>query len=1291
MAASGYEQKHGLFRLYPTTYVAEKCVADVVALHGLGGHAFNTWTDAEGHLWLRDSLPEKIPDTRIMTFGYDSAVAFSRSRLTINDFALELLERLRLVRKLAVEQQRPLIFICHSLGGVLFKEMLIQATLDTTNHGSIAHCVSGVVFLGTPHRGSKSASQAQIISKIINTATLGSGIRSDLLRTLQVSSPELETISRHAIQLLKRISIVSFYERKPLGFGIIVEPFSAIIGLPNERAVPINADHRKIAKISPRKMDRYLPIPTAVAELVEETQSNTNPLKEAVDLEDISEKLFCADYTSSQLRAQQAHDGTCDWIFENPTYLSWARSYESAILVLTGGPGTGKSVMTRFVLESVLSGTEQTRATTNYQGVSFFGSHLNSELIEEAESTVLRSLLHQLIQLSPRCEMVVKNRLLVRSPRRLYYSLDREFFWLVLKEVLSLQVMRSTFIAIDALEELGTENAVVLLSGLYDMVRSLNSSPSEPRIKLFISSRIPQQQVTSGIKIFLQDRVEHLAARNAGFNACADSELRQELVESITRRSEGIFLWASIVWEDFTRVMLWNTAAIRTKLAGINTSPASISALYKRITDQIDPDFKEDVFLILAIILVAGRPLRIPEIALVLSVAKTQRSIYKSTDVDLVHGLDATMQQNFPDLVTLHEDNTVTLAHLSLAEYLRSLWAGQGSGPLGKADRSITRACLKYLRLRDLLDDAASGQFDISDLDMRYPFLEYARTYMKHHLWKMPIDDPLWLLFADLAGPTGPYRLRLLENEINHSAHIFGFRPWSLYPPTSPLYNIISSRMLKGSDIEALVREFANHGYDLDEMWQHPSDRGSPLSYCCWEISYSSGGSKIDYERLARLLLTLGAHPDPAIGRYKLNFEFVIQGRRWDILDLMVRHPGCDLAQKDAQGRYILHHLVLQGAQDTLQKFLNDYDTDVNIQDNLGSAPLHLAAERGNTGISRILLNVYGIRLDLTDQYGRTPLTVATYWGLQKTALCFLEHSQAFPTPEAGKMSALCFAAKHGQLEMCRKLLDTCKYKNLERHLDESGKGICHHAAINDWSHLLRQCLGANRSLANQIDHSGGTPLHLAARLGNTDSCRVLIVSGANLQLQDRLGRTPAQIAADAGFGDTLMAILDSGRVDPNQRDHEGRNLVHWAATVDIVGVMQRILDIPGVEIARRDNYAAMPIDIADGCKCSNVGKLLAKEMARMGLKPGWYAWDRMYCSPEVDFEEEQRRNSARASELDMRPDPRHVEWERLHEKYPEDKWALVDCSGLQEINGERYNGQDNERGNRDPGKARER
>jgi hypothetical protein len=240
-SAPSPREKHGLFLLYspkgdPSSgaedvhveYVASLessvstlNVGSIVAIHGLGGHAFQTWTDTDGHLWLRDSLPRHIPQARIMTYGYDSAVVFARSRMGVGDFALDLLTRLRLARMQPSEQTRPFIVICHSLGGVVFKEMLIQATLSAEQHGPIANYIKGAVFLGTPHRGSRSASHAQLISRIINIATLGRGVRTELVRTLEISSSELETISRHAVQLLAKFPIVSFYEQRPLGPGLV--------------------------------------------------------------------------------------------------------------------------------------------------------------------------------------------------------------------------------------------------------------------------------------------------------------------------------------------------------------------------------------------------------------------------------------------------------------------------------------------------------------------------------------------------------------------------------------------------------------------------------------------------------------------------------------------------------------------------------------------------------------------------------------------------------------------------------------------------------------------------------------------------------------------------------------------------------------------------------------------------------------------------------------------------------------------------------------------------------------
>ena len=45
-------------------------------------------------LWLRDFLPSQVPNTRIMSFGYGSLVAFSKSEIEIRDVAADLLNRL---------------------------------------------------------------------------------------------------------------------------------------------------------------------------------------------------------------------------------------------------------------------------------------------------------------------------------------------------------------------------------------------------------------------------------------------------------------------------------------------------------------------------------------------------------------------------------------------------------------------------------------------------------------------------------------------------------------------------------------------------------------------------------------------------------------------------------------------------------------------------------------------------------------------------------------------------------------------------------------------------------------------------------------------------------------------------------------------------------------------------------------------------------------------------------------------------------------------------------------------
>lgn len=53
-------------------------VADIVFVRGLRGDAIDTWSK-DGVCWPRDLLPQDLPYTRIITWGYDSTVANIKS------------------------------------------------------------------------------------------------------------------------------------------------------------------------------------------------------------------------------------------------------------------------------------------------------------------------------------------------------------------------------------------------------------------------------------------------------------------------------------------------------------------------------------------------------------------------------------------------------------------------------------------------------------------------------------------------------------------------------------------------------------------------------------------------------------------------------------------------------------------------------------------------------------------------------------------------------------------------------------------------------------------------------------------------------------------------------------------------------------------------------------------------------------------------------------------------------------------------------------------------------------
>ncbi|KAF2417713.1 hypothetical protein EJ08DRAFT_703291 [Tothia fuscella] len=221
--------------------------------------------------WPVDFLTKDVENLRIISFGYDADVSNFLSRTSdrsIFSIAQDLIVRLEMMRSTSAHNDLPIIFIAHSLGGILVKDALkfSQDQQEFQSHlFSMFKSTYGVIFFGTPHRGSEMASIGKIAAKISGLGLAESSHR--LLRSLEVGSSELERISDSLSRMLpkqvKGLQIYSFLEGLPLtgvSFpGKVVEEYSSIIGDAYEGKAVLQANHMDMCRYqNPQSHDYQL-------------------------------------------------------------------------------------------------------------------------------------------------------------------------------------------------------------------------------------------------------------------------------------------------------------------------------------------------------------------------------------------------------------------------------------------------------------------------------------------------------------------------------------------------------------------------------------------------------------------------------------------------------------------------------------------------------------------------------------------------------------------------------------------------------------------------------------------------------------------------------------------------------------------------------------------------------------------------------------------------------------------------------------------------------------------------
>lgn len=187
----------------------------IVAVHGLDEDHITAWTDPVSNVvWLRDLLPRYIPSARILTYGYDSDVSSASSSGSSERFlqhAQTLVAELDADRLVENATERPIIFICHGIGGILVKKALAYSSSmvakDVAHLYEIFVSTYGILFMGTPHDGVEQTSWSVLAG---NTG----GHPSALLEAIAKGSETLQGINDQFAPLVKRFRIHFFWEQQ---------------------------------------------------------------------------------------------------------------------------------------------------------------------------------------------------------------------------------------------------------------------------------------------------------------------------------------------------------------------------------------------------------------------------------------------------------------------------------------------------------------------------------------------------------------------------------------------------------------------------------------------------------------------------------------------------------------------------------------------------------------------------------------------------------------------------------------------------------------------------------------------------------------------------------------------------------------------------------------------------------------------------------------------------------------------------------------------------------------------
>lgn len=879
--------------------------------------------------------------------------------------------------------------------------------------------------------------------------------------------------------------------------------------------------------------------------------------------------------------------GTCQWFVGHKLFRQWCDSKQSSMLWVSADPGSGKSVLAKYLVDTVLPREDESSTICHF----FFKEDNDGQ---RSAKSALRCILHQIF--TQRKELLT-NEIVDRFEYGGGHDGNSltdiwDIFIKTVSQNLPTVGPMDVVCVLDALDECAIDEQIQLmriLCDFYQKAQEFGTRNSSFTIKTLITSR-PESTIRKGLDP-LRLSLIHLSGENEEEIQKIKHEIdivihaNVDELQSCLRLedTEKEMLLASLqsfdnrtyLWVHLTLHLIKSQFDEDMDLASITSSlPPSVDAAYERMLSR-SPDNRKAKRL-LHIVVAASRPITVKEMNFALALQPGHKTY---DDVKLVpQARFRELIRELCGLLVTIIDSKIYLLHQTVRNFL--VWDNATNSdkyltpPVWKSSlrpqeshRAIAEICVWHLHFTTFqtnpppftkhMDGTVLFRIRRQYVD-KYVFLDYsAWNWVDHFLASETeeVNDAVMSLVS--MNGSAPDR----------SATWFEvyFSSLQNFIPVGFTSLMVASYCGLEQTVKSLLESLS---VDLNAK----DDSGlSALSWICNARSDQSDDKWL-FEELSKISLQglASERPQDNAEDYlrKMTLTPAAEERYEAVAQLLI-NAGADVHTVSNDGRTPLLYAANYGCE-AIAQLLITADADVNVAWIVGYTPLREAIAANCEGLVKTLINA-GADVNVVDGDGETFLETAISCGHDAIVQLLLDADVNVEVHDTQGRSLLIWSVRAGKGDVLQMLLDAGADANT---VDDDGFRLLE-LAVGRHDSIVQILLKAGAN-PNALFSEGCSLLWWAVSKRKTESLQMFVDATNVIHDDAYLALGTAIIMEETEAVRILLSIFP----EANSYSYEGRPYLCWAVASRSPAIVQMLLNA-GADVNAISSDGLKPMSLA--------------------------------------------------------------------------------------------------------------